>query len=374
MAAGTTLLARVGRACPTVLWNESCSPRELAAALEQNGAAGAACDPLTVLEVLRREWDLWKDRIAQLVREHPEASETEIAARVTEEMAGKAAELLRPVFERSRGRDGRLAILADPKAYRNPAAILEQAKRLHRLGPNLMVQIPATRAGIAAIEEATGRGISVDATACLSLPQVLAVAAAVERGLAKREREGKDSAALGPVCTVQVGQLDDSLRCLADQDATLLTPGIVDWAGIAALKKACRLCRERGFRLRLKAAAFRTHLHWSEFVGGDLILAVPWEWQQRLNGSGLEGRPRMDAPVDPGIIAELRDKFPDFRRAYAEDGLAIGEFDTFGPVRRVLRQWCKGAVDLPIQLAHRPAAPKGCGCRTHRVRVRPGPG
>ena len=43
--------------------------------------------------------------------------------------------------------------------------------------------------------------------------------------------------------------------------------------------------------------------------------------------------PRIDKPVRPEIVEELLKKFPDFRRAYNEEGLAVSEFDTFGPTR-----------------------------------------
>ena len=61
----------------------------------------------------------------------------------------------------------------------------------------MIVKIPVTRAGIPAIEEATYRGVSINATVCFSLPQCIAVAEALERGLRRREREGLDIAAWG---------------------------------------------------------------------------------------------------------------------------------------------------------------------------------
>ena len=87
---------------------------------------------------------------------------------------------------RSSGRNGRLSIQTDPRLFRNGQAILEQAIRFDALAPNMIVKIPATGAGIWAIEEATARGISINATVSFSVPQALAVAEAVERGLRPR--------------------------------------------------------------------------------------------------------------------------------------------------------------------------------------------
>ena len=152
--------------------------------IEANGAVGATCNPVIVLYVLKKEWGLWKDRIYQLIRELPHASEEQIAWKLIEEMSQKAAALLLPTFEREAGRNGRLSIQTEPKLYRSAGEIVEQAGHFSRLAPNMIVKIPATAAGIEAIEEVTYRGISINATVSFTLPQALAVAHAVERGIA----------------------------------------------------------------------------------------------------------------------------------------------------------------------------------------------
>src|SRR4029077_10982565 len=108
-----------------------------------------------------------------------------------------------------------------------------------------------------------------NATVSFTLPQALAVAEAVERGLTRREKAGKDISRMGPVCTIMVGRMDDWLKVLAEKHQITIEPGHMDWAGVIVFKKAYKLYRERGYRLRLLAAAFRNHMHWSELVGGD---------------------------------------------------------------------------------------------------------
>jgi transaldolase len=299
-----------------------------------------------VLTVLKKEWGLWKDRIAELIREMAAASDVEIAWRVVEEMSRKAAALLVPAFEREKGRNGRLSIQTDPRLYRNAAAIVEQAERFNSLAPNMIVKIPATKAGIEAIEEATSRGISINATVSFTLPQAITVAEAVERGLARREKAGKDISRMGPVCTLMVGRLDDWLKVVMEKKGLIVDPRILDWAGVAVFKKAYRLYRQRGYRLRLLSAAFRNHLHWSELIGGDVIISPPYEWQKRFNDSDVTVEPRMEKPVEPGIVDELSARFEDFRRAYEERGMTPAEFDDFGSTRRTLRQFCKAVDDL----------------------------
>lgn len=338
-------LHKMTQTTPTVLWNDSASLSELSYSIE-HGAVGATCNPVIVYSLLKKEIGQWKSRIESLIREFPTDTEDQIAWRVVREISVQAAALLKPAFEAHRGRNGRLSIQTDPRLFRDPRAMVDQAAEFSALAPNMIVKIPVTSAGIPAIEEATYRGISINATVCFSLPQCVAVAEAVERGLQRREREGKEIASMGPVCTIMVGRLDDWLKVLLDKENLSVDPGILEWAGVAVFKKTYRLFRERGYRIRLLSAAFRNHMHWSEFIGGDVVISPPYAWQVRFNSSDVEVVSRIDQPVNPEIVEVLTRKFPDFRRAYTEGGLSNEEFNAFGPTRRTLRQFITAVHDL----------------------------
>ena len=329
----------------SVLWNDSCSIEELTYAID-HGAVGATTNPVIVGNVLKKEMHLWKDRIPEIIKEMPTATEDEITWKLIEEMGGKGAELLMPAFEQWKGKNGRLSIQTDPRYYRDVDRMVEQAIHFSNLAPNIIVKLPVTKAGVEAIEEVTYRGVSINATVCFTVPQSLAVGAAVERAMKRREKEGKDTSRMGPVCTIMVGRLDDWLKVVADRDNIITDPGYFEWAGVAAFKKTYRIFKERGYRPRMLSAAFRNHLHWSEFIGGDVVISPPYKWQLRYNASDVEVIPRMDKPVDPQIIDELSRKFTEFRRAYEEDGMTPDEFDHFGATVRTLRQFIGGYRDL----------------------------
>ena len=342
-------LHQMTQTTPTVLWNDSCSIEELTYSIG-HGAVGATCNPVIVLNVLKQEWDIWKERIPRIIIENPTATEDEVAWKLIEEMSVKAAALLRPVFDRENGKNGRLSIQTDPRLYRDSKRILAQAVQFSELAPNMIVKIPVTRAGVEAIEEATYRGISINATVSFTLPQAVAVAEAVERGLTRREKDGKDIGTMGPVCTLMVGRLDDWLKVVSEKEDIIANPEITDWAGVAVMKKAYRIYSERGYRLRLLSAAFRHHRHWSEFIGGNVVISPPWQWQMRYNASDVTVENRMDKPVGPAIIAELENKFVDFRRAYDEKGMTVEEFDGFGATVRTLRQFSQATTDLILKI------------------------
>jgi len=330
---------------PTCLWNDSAAIDELTYSIE-HGAVGATCNPVIVVAALKKEMSLWVGRIRALVGELPNATEDQIGWQIVREISIKSAAVLRPIFDLHQGRNGRLSIQTDPRLYRDARAIVEQAEEFSRLAPNMIVKIPVTSAGIPAIEEATYRGISINATVCFSLPQCVAVAAAVERGLRRRESEGKEIASMGPVCTIMVGRLDDWLKVVVEKERITIDPGYLEWAGVAVFKKTYQLFRQRGYRIRLLSAAFRNHMHWSEFIGGDVVISPPYAWQVRFNASDVQIKPRIDKPVDPVVVAELTRKLTDFRRAYTEGAISTEDFDSFAPTRRTLRQFIAACGDL----------------------------
>jgi transaldolase len=342
--AASPLLA-MAESTPTCLWNDSATPSELREAIGW-GAVGATCNPVIALAALRADMSRWRQRIADCAAAQPTAGESAIGWRMIRELSADAARLLEPIFLRHDGRNGRLSIQTDPRLYRDQLAIVEQAVEFSGLAPNIIVKIPALPAGIAAIEEVTYRGVSINATVSFTVAQALAVGDAVERGLRRREADGLDVATMGPVCTIMAGRLDDWLKVVVERDSLSLDPGYLEWAGVAAFKKAYAIYRQRGFRTRLLSAAFRNHMHWSQLVGGDVVISPPFSWQVRLNKSGIEPVPRMDEPVNPGIVAELYAKLADFRRAYDEDGLSPEEFLSFGATRRTLRQFLSATNDL----------------------------
>ena len=344
-AAWKSPLHEMTQTTPTCLWNDSADLDDLRWSIDQGGV-GATCNPVIAHSVLKARINEWRPRLAALIAERPSATEDEIGWAAVEALSVDAAALLMPAFETHRGRNGRLSIQTDPRLYRNSEAMVEQAMRFTALAPNIIVKIPATRAGIVAIEEATARGVTINATVSFTVPQSLAVADAVERGLRRREAAGHDVSSMGPVCTIMVGRLDDWLKVMMEKDGITTDPGHLEWAGVAVLKRAYQLYRERGYRTRLLSAAFRNHMHWSELIGGDIVISPPPSWQRRFAASGIAVRTRIDTPVEPRIVDDLHQRFADFRRAYEPAGLGVDEFDGFPPTRRTLRQFLGACDDL----------------------------
>jgi len=344
-AAVDSALLRMTQRTPTQYWNDSCAVADLEHAVAR-GATGATSNPSIVLEVLKKEAGHWLPRVRELAAANTTWTEVDLTWAIVEEMAVRGAALLHPVFERNGGRNGRLSLQLNPANHRDPARMLEQARRFATLAPNMQVKFPNTAPGLVAIEEATALGININATVSFSVPQAIQAAEAVERGLARFAASGGDVAPMSPVITLMIGRMDDWVKVLVERDDIALDPGAANWAGIAVFKRAYPIFRERGYRARLLAAAYRHRLHWTELVGGEVSLTMPYAWQTRFDASGIEPEARIDVPVDAALVDDLLERVPDFRRAYEPEGMAPVEFEAFGPSARTLRAFIKSYHDL----------------------------
>lgn len=337
-------LARAAFETPTVLWNDSADLDELRDSIGF-GAVGATCNPVIAFTAIRKQPEVWGPRLRELAAENPTWGESQLGWQAVKELSVAAAALLEPAFAASGGRNGRLSIQTDPRLHRDADALVAQAVEFSRLAENMIVKIPATATGIAAMEEAAYRGVSINATLSFSVPQAVAVGEALERALDRRAADGLPEQEFGHVVTIMGGRLDDWLKKWTAGNRILTTPGVLDWAGVAALKRAHGIFVERGYRSRLLSAAFRNFLQWSELLGGDLVISPPFDWQARINENGIGVGHRIDAPVEPAILDELL-TLSEFRRAYELDGMRPEEFEEFGAARNTLRQFLDADAQL----------------------------
>ncbi|MFJ4717022.1 transaldolase [Streptomyces sp. NPDC088785] len=124
-----------------------------------------------------------------------------------------AADILRPVYDATGGRDGRVSIEVDPRSAHDTGATIAEAKQLAWLvdRPNVMIKIPATLAGLPAITEVIGLGISVNVTLIFSLDRYKAVMDAYLAGLEKAHERGLDLSTIHSVASFFVSRVDTEI-------------------------------------------------------------------------------------------------------------------------------------------------------------------
>jgi len=124
-----------------------------------------------------------------------------------------AADILRPVYDATGGRDGRVSIEVDPRLAHHTRATIAEAKQLAWLvdRPNVMIKIPATKAGLPAITEVVGLGISVNVTLIFSLERYREVMDAYLAGLEKAAATGLDLSTIHSVASFFVSRVDSEI-------------------------------------------------------------------------------------------------------------------------------------------------------------------
>ncbi len=121
------------------------------------------------------------------LRANRNLSAEEIVEKLTTEDVREACKLFREIYENTNGVDGRVSIEVDPRLAHDTQATIDQAKRLWQIidQPNLMIKIPATRAGLPAITEVIAAGISVNVTLIFALSRYAEVIDAYQAGIAR---------------------------------------------------------------------------------------------------------------------------------------------------------------------------------------------
>lgn len=328
----------------TDIWMDSCGEEELNYGLER-GIVGATSNPIIVGAVIKNELSTWEPRIKEMIRNIPDATEDEIAWELIYEIGKLRSKKLLPIFEKYNGLKGRLSIQTNAKYYRSKEKMLKQALKLDSLGANMQIKMPASAAGVKAMEDATYYGISINATVSFTVAQAVAVAEAVERGIARRKLEGLDCSKLAPVCTIMIGRTDDWMKKYVENTKMVIDPECLEWAGVAVIKEAYRIYKERGYRTKLLSAANRNHYHWSALIGGELAQTINYGWHKRINACDVEVKSNIDEAVKAEYITELN-KITEFHKSFDENGLKEVEFDTYGAFRSTLATFMSGYDDL----------------------------
>ncbi|MFF3503797.1 transaldolase [Streptomyces sp. NPDC003247] len=229
-----------------------------------------------------------------------------------------AADVLRPVHDATGGRDGRVSIEVDPRLAHRTAATIAEAKQLAWLvdRPNVMIKIPATKAGLPAITEVVGLGISVNVTLIFSLERYREVMDAYLAGLEKAQAAGRDLSAIHSVASFFVSRVDAEI----DKRLTVLgTDAALALKGRAALANA-----------RLAYAAYEEVFagdRWTALAGARANKQRPLWASTGVKDPAYKDTLYVDDLVAPGTVNTMPEATLD---AVADHGAITGDTVTGG--------------------------------------------
>ncbi|MBK6874398.1 MAG: transaldolase [Kineosporiaceae bacterium] len=207
---------------------------ELARLVAEAGVVGVTTNP-TIFATALAKGDRYTDQVRALAARGADVDQA--VFEITTDDVRSACDLLRPVYEATDGRDGRVSIEVDPRQARDGAATIATARRLWATvdRPNAMIKIPATIEGLPAITTALAEGISVNVTLIFSLDRYRAVMNAWLNGLEGALQAGRDLSRIDSVASFFVSRVDTEI----DHRLTALaTPEALAARGEAALANA----------------------------------------------------------------------------------------------------------------------------------------
>jgi transaldolase len=248
-----------------------------------------------------------------------------------------ACDKLKPVFERSRGLDGRVSLEVSPRLAHDTTGTIAAAQRLHAAvaRANAMIKIPATREGLPAITATLAAGVSVNVTLIFTLARYREVMDAWLAGLEQRAAQGGDVGALRSVASFFVSRVDTKVDGAIERRLATLPAGASERAELESLRGHAAVANARlayaefeavvaGSRFKAleqrgahrqrplwaststKNKAYRDVFYVEELIGPDTVNTIPPATLAAFNDHGrVETRIRHDVPGARAVFARL---------------------------------------------------------------------
>jgi transaldolase len=185
---------------------------ELARMIREDGLRGLTSNPTIFEKAITGSVD-YDASLAKWLGNGPRHDSRELFFNLAIEDIQGAADLLRPIYEQSKGRDGYVSLEVSPDLAYDVDATIAEAERLRDRvkRPNLMIKVPATKEGVLAFERLTAKGISVNVTLLFSVERYKEVVEAYIAGLEARLRQGQPVETIASVASFFVSRVDSAV-------------------------------------------------------------------------------------------------------------------------------------------------------------------
>ncbi len=322
-------------------WIDSANLNEMDQAIE-NGATGVTTNPLLVKRSLYGFREDWKPYLADMDKSlKGDEKAEELIRRVTVQVAAK----FEPIFRATNGVQGYVCAQVNPCYPGDTDLMLNMAKRLSKWAPNIAVKLPATAAGLDAMEECAALGITTVGTVSFTVPQAVEIARRQWMGEQRAKKAGITPGKAFSV--VMVGRLDDYLRDVAHDNRAAVLESDIRKSGTAVIKRAYAIVRERGYSAKLMPAGMRGGYHALELAGADMSMSIGTGIQQMLLAAPMPYSEGILEDVESDVIARLM-TMREFVRAYEPDGMRPEDFISYGTSQKTLSQFVEAGW-FPIQ-------------------------
>jgi len=159
----------------------------------------------------------------------------EVITKLTTDDVRQACDLFADIYRSSNGADGRVSIEVDPRSAHDTAATVSEGKLLWQVidRPNVLIKVPATLAGLPAITELIGAGISVNVTLIFSIERYVQVIEAYIAGIEIAAKNGVDLSQIHSVASFFISRLDTAIDPILKADGGVMATSLLGKAAIA---------------------------------------------------------------------------------------------------------------------------------------------
>lgn len=321
----------------TRLWVNNPTVAEVEMAIA-HGAAGCTTNPTYSANMLKRNRDY---AIAVIKECAGKSKDKNTAASLAQrKLVLRIMQMFQPIFEKSHGREGWVSLQGNPYLEDDPAEIIREIRASRKMGNNLIAKIPATKAGFQAIETLLAENVPILVTEIFGLPQMIHACE-----LYQRVTKGK-SIAPAYFVTHITGIYNEYLQKAVQNQGLGISAEDVSRASILIAKKQYKLLQERSYPGVMLGGGARHPFHFTSFSGSGMHITINWSTAEEILALNPTVETRMITNIDRGLIEKLESVLPDFRSAWQEDGLALEQFENYGPVRYFRNMFMKGWDEL----------------------------
>ncbi len=305
----------------------------------QSLVRGCTTNPPLSLTAVKSDLSTWNEWVDDLIRSNGNLSRYEYFWLTYKEVIRRGAEMMLPIWKASGGRFGYISGQLDPRLITESEKMIEMAKEIRAISPNVMIKVPASTQGVDVVRALTAMAIPTNVTTCFTLPQIWAVANAAKEGVAIAEKNKVDLGKWRAVITMMIGRLTE--HPVLDQQAArrgiTLSWSDKHWLGIYIFRKAFKLLKENALPSKMLACSMRDgplvggkyHFWDVEKIAGDIVYTMPPYVLEPLfqKCEDLTFREEiLNDDVPPKVLRKMS-KIPFVLQSWDENGMEVDQFN-----------------------------------------------
>ncbi len=326
---------------------------------------GCTTNPPLSLTAVKSDPEMWNEWIDNLIVTNPGLSQHEYFWLTYREVIKRGAEMMLPIWQASGGRYGYISGQLDPRLITETEKMIEMAKEIRAIAPNVMIKVPASTQGVEVVKVLSSMAIPTNVTTCFTLPQIWAVANAAKEGVALGEKNKVDMSNWRAVITMMIGRLTE--HPVLDQQAArrgiALTWSDKHWLGIYVFRKAYQLLQENAMPSKMLACSMRDgpmvggkyHFWDVEKIAGDIVYTMPPYVLEPLFNRCEDIAFEEELLYDdvPSEVLYKMSKIPYVLQSWDENGMEIDQFNNHPATVATAELFSKASAGLEEYVGER---------------------